>query len=235
MMASLPIRLVGPLQSWGTRSVFDDRDTELAPSKSGVLGLCAAALGTDRHAPVAHLAALGFGVRVDRPGGVMRDYHTAQLFPGNPRTRTDPTDRYFLADAAFWAVLSGDAALLTELHAALRRPHWPLSLGRKAFHPSLPLFAGPPKSIPLFRALRHAPSLRRTDDDMARPYSLLLDAAEVPEELQALASPSRWQDVPTAPFAQRRYGSRQVLTLSEHLELERDPLLLSREGQEAPA
>jgi len=59
------------MQSWGTRSRFDDRDTEAEPSKSGVLGLCAAALGIDRAAPVTRLSALTFGVRVDRAGILM--------------------------------------------------------------------------------------------------------------------------------------------------------------------
>ena len=38
-MATLLIRLVAPMQAWGTRSHFDDRDSEAEPSKSGVLGL----------------------------------------------------------------------------------------------------------------------------------------------------------------------------------------------------
>ena len=47
-MATLLLRLQGPMQSWGTTSRFDERDTQLEPSKSGVLGLVCAALGRDR-------------------------------------------------------------------------------------------------------------------------------------------------------------------------------------------
>ena len=34
-MMSVLLRLEGPLQSWGTRSRFNHRDTEREPSKSG--------------------------------------------------------------------------------------------------------------------------------------------------------------------------------------------------------
>ena len=47
-MPTLLLRLVGPMQSWGTTSRFDERDTGKEPSKSGVVGLLAAALGIDR-------------------------------------------------------------------------------------------------------------------------------------------------------------------------------------------
>lgn len=47
-MPTLLLRLVGPMQSWGTTSRFDQRDTGKDPSKSGVIGLLAAAMGIDR-------------------------------------------------------------------------------------------------------------------------------------------------------------------------------------------
>ena len=47
-MPTLLLRLVAPLQSWGTTSRFDDRDTGKEPSKSGVIGLLAAAMGIHR-------------------------------------------------------------------------------------------------------------------------------------------------------------------------------------------
>lgn len=225
-MATLLLRLVAPMQSWGSRSRFDDRDSEAEPTRSGVLGLCAAALGIDRADPVDDLIRLRFGVRVDREGGAGRDYHTAQLFPGNPRTKTDVTTRAYLADAAFWAGLEGDdAAFLSRLHSALQNPHWPLSLGRKAFQASLPIFAGPPVARSLWDALSQAPNLRSKRDE--GPYRFVLDQGAVPENLRATASPSRRQDVPDGPFIRRRYLAREVLTLTQVLTLPTDPLLLS--------
>src|SRR5437016_606458 len=81
-MATLLLRLAGPMQSWGTRSRFDDRDTERFPSKSGVIGLLCAALGRPRAASVDDLAALRMGVRADRPGVLSTDFHTAGGGPG---------------------------------------------------------------------------------------------------------------------------------------------------------
>ncbi len=215
------------MQAWGTRSRFDDRDTEAEASKSGVLGLCAAALGIDRAERVDDLTRLRFGVRVDREGGAGRDYHTAQLRPGDPRTKTDVTTRYYLADAAFWVGLEGDdTAFLNRLYGALQNPHWPLSLGRKAFQASLPIFTGPPLESPLWEALQTAPSLRRQPSE--EPYRFVLDREAVPTELRAKASPSRRQDVPDGPFVQRRYLSREVLTLTGPLNLPTDPAVARR-------
>ena len=44
-MSTLLLRLAAPLQAWGINSKFDIRKTEREPSKSGVVGLLAAALG----------------------------------------------------------------------------------------------------------------------------------------------------------------------------------------------
>jgi CRISPR system Cascade subunit CasD len=85
-------------------------------------------------------------VRVDREGRLMRDYQTAQ----NVR-RADPTkgtqdtvlsERFYLADAEFLVGLEGEGDFLTQLDTALRRPVWPLFLGRKAFVPCLPISEG---------------------------------------------------------------------------------------------
>jgi len=67
------------MQSWGVQSRFGVRDTGLEPSKSGVVGLLCAALGRARHEPIADLAALKMGVRVDCEGRLLRDYHTAGM------------------------------------------------------------------------------------------------------------------------------------------------------------
>lgn len=216
-MNTLLIPLAGPLQSWGTRSRFDDRDTEAEPSKSGVLGLCAAALGIDRAAPVAHLSALAFGVRVDRPGVLMHDYHTAQLYPGERKTGTSLTRRAYLSDAAFWAGLCGDAALLGDLHAALQNPFWPLSLGRKAFVPATPLWHPEGlRSDELQAALVGAPTLRRPADGDSGPYRFVLDAAAA-HSPPAHATPGERRDDPCAPFSERRYALRDVLQWAQPL------------------
>ncbi|MGW9349841.1 type I-E CRISPR-associated protein Cas5/CasD [Nocardiopsis flavescens] len=83
----LLVRLAGPLQSWGLKGRFNRRDTHRRPTKSGVVGLCAAALGLDREEPLGELADVRFGVRADRPGTPVRDYHTVGggTYPLRPR------------------------------------------------------------------------------------------------------------------------------------------------------
>ena len=42
-MSTLLLRLAAPLQAWGTASKFERRRTQREPSKSGVIGMLAAA------------------------------------------------------------------------------------------------------------------------------------------------------------------------------------------------
>lgn len=144
-MDTLLLRLSGAMQSWGVQSRFTVRDTGREPSKSGVLGLVCAALGIDRadDAALAELARLKMGVRVDREGAVKVDYHTAKdvLKAGGGIKETEPSNRYYLADALFLVGLeSADPAPLQRIHEALHRPVWPLFLGRKAFVPGEPVW-----------------------------------------------------------------------------------------------
>ena len=46
--AFLAMSLVGPFQSWGYDSLFDYRKTGLMPTKSGIAGLCCAAMRIPR-------------------------------------------------------------------------------------------------------------------------------------------------------------------------------------------
>ncbi|GAA5502390.1 hypothetical protein Dxin01_02134 [Deinococcus xinjiangensis] len=214
-MATLLIRLVAPMQAWGTRSHFDDRDSEAEPSKSGVLGLVAAALGIDRAEPIDHLASLTFGVRVDREGIVRSDYHTAQLFPGERKANTSVTRRTYLSGAAFWAALGGERALLEQIDAALHNPHWPLYLGRKSFPPSQPVWwQGGVHDGDLLDVLRAAPSLRDEKEEQDAPYRFVVDRSTVAGDSTRL-SPALRRDDPVAPFAQRRYALRDVWLFTE--------------------
>jgi len=135
------------MQSWGLRSRFIVRDTAREPTKSGVVGLLAAALGVarDDRGGIARLAALRMGVRVDREGILEQDYHVTQNVPTTAGTghRTIVSRRYYLADAVFLVVLEGDSDLLEQLYHAVQQPRWPLFLGRKAFVPTRPLVGGP--------------------------------------------------------------------------------------------
>ena len=141
-MTTLLLRISAPMQSWGTQSHFSHRDTGREPSKSGIVGLLCAALGRPRHEPIADLRALKMGVRVDQPGSILRDFHTAgidgyyKVSGSIERKNAILSERYYLADAVFLVGLDGEAALLERLQAALQQPHWFLFFGRKAFLPA---------------------------------------------------------------------------------------------------
>ncbi|WP_329460898.1 type I-E CRISPR-associated protein Cas5/CasD [Streptomyces sp. NBC_01431] len=139
-MSVLVLQLAGPLQSWGATARFARRTTENAPTKSGVLGLLAAAQGLERDADLSQLAALRLGVRIDQPGTRIRDFHTAH----HPDTGMSMpiSQRYYLADAVFVAALEGPDTFIEELHQALLAPRFLPYLGRRSCPPSRPLDLG---------------------------------------------------------------------------------------------
>lgn len=206
-MAVLLLRLAGPLQSWGTTSRFDERDTGLEPSKSGVLGLLCAALGRDRTEAVDDLCALKMGVRVDREGIPLRDYQTAtgvinaEGKVGRERTVVSP--RHYLSDAVFLVALEGDVVLLESLQSALKTPVWPLALGRKACVPSLPIWLNDGIQIEGLREVLSTYPRVANPQYMDRDQPLRL----VIEDLQ---EGSVRFDQPTAPFAERSFGPRFI-------------------------
>ncbi|WP_017576998.1 type I-E CRISPR-associated protein Cas5/CasD [Nocardiopsis kunsanensis] len=140
-MSVLALCLAGPLQAWGSSARFARRTTENTPTKSGVVGLLASALGWPRTKDLSELAALRFGVRVDQPGDRIRDYQTARHLDSGDSMPV--SERFYLADAVFVVGLeSDDDALLRRLDDALRAPYFMPYLGRRSCPPSRPLDLG---------------------------------------------------------------------------------------------
>ena len=210
-MAVLLLRLAGPLQAWGVKSRFTVRATELAPTRSGVVGMLASAVGRRRTDPIEDLLALRFGVRKDQPGSVIRDFHTARTLDG--RESMPLSNRYYLADAVFLAGIEGDRALLEGIDEALRHPAFPLYLGRRSCPPTHPVSLGL-REAALLDALRAEPWLasewfrRRRREGLNA--EILIDQEAVPvEERAGDARGSR--DVPLSFDPRRRdYGFREV-------------------------
>ncbi len=222
---TLLLRLDGPMQAWGTDSKFGIRETRTAPTKSGVLGLVASALGRPREADISDLAALRFGVRVDRAGRVRRDFHTAGregFYRASGKVERGDvivSDRYYLADACFTAGLEASGAdglnLLNRIRAALLRPRWPLFLGRKAFPPAHPLVtAQSVVSLPLAAVLQRAylPRDKRHDAPRDGRYRFVLDADALPEAADGVREEVIAADDPL-DFAARRFKPRPVVTV----------------------
>lgn len=226
-MPTLLLRLAGPMQSWGTTSRFDQRDTGKEPSKSGVIGLLAAALGINRENwnDLEPLTRLTMAVRHDRPGVLKRDYQTAQNIISADRSKvheTAVTTRDYLADAVFLVGLEGtDRSLLERAHAALQNPVWPLALGRKSYVPSESVwFEGGINEAPLLEALAARPwlgTLRRFESAPER----LLVSVESQDGSGALR-----MDQPLSSFAERRFGARYVRS---------DWVSLAQEATDVPA
>ncbi|MCP9495168.1 MAG: type I-E CRISPR-associated protein Cas5/CasD [Pyrinomonadaceae bacterium MAG19_C2-C3] len=211
MPTTLLMQLAGPMQSWGFRSRFDNRDTGLEPTRSGVIGLLCAALGRGRDTDLREFESLRMGVRVDAAGRIAVDYHTAQpVWRGS--TATTVSNRYYLADARFLVALQSDeVAWLQDIEAALRNPMWSLFLGRKSFVPSLPLHLET-------SGLREGEVERVLKTEAWRWLSEIeCDAVGISPHLRLVLETDKPRDgVATndAPrdFARRRYGSRYLRT-----------------------
>jgi CRISPR system Cascade subunit CasD len=155
--ACLALLLDGPMQSWGHASRFERRTSALHPTRSGILGIIAAALGIDKHAldEAAQLAPLDAlrvtTVKFDKRGARgqelpiqrLEDYHTVtgiRRASGKvDKEATVQTYRHYLLDARFGVLIEGQSALLEEIAAALRNPKWGVWLGRKCCLPASPL------------------------------------------------------------------------------------------------
>ena len=171
---TLLLRLAGPMQAWGTASRFQLRRTDRHPSRSGVLGLLLCARGVKRDESEPHLnelASLKMGVRIDNPGLIGQDFHTAgakigirqaekgkikyTAATGNPETLL--SRRQYLYGASFLVALQGDPELVETYERALQDPIWPPYLGRKCCIPSRPILEGSGSWETLTEALSSAP------------------------------------------------------------------------------
>lgn len=171
-MKCLALYLKAPLQSWGVGAKFGSRPTMSFPSRSGIVGLLAAAAGIDRTdddwlKQVARLKieVFAFAAAHDSDGMRMIDYHTVgggnddsaykktniwryrmAVAKAEGGAKTELTYREYLQDAAFGVVVSGsdaaEAELVDKLASAVQNPVWGVWLGRKSCVPTEPVFAG---------------------------------------------------------------------------------------------
>lgn len=167
MAEHLILRFDAPLQAWGDVAMDPTRPTRAFPSRSGLAGLLANALGwryRDADRTTALQDALRFAIREDHRPTVLRDYQTADLGGigtqgwtrwgiekrgGDSASGTQILEKFYLADGVFTLALAlanhtialsdGEPITLSHLEQALRRPARPLFLGRKGCPPAGPL------------------------------------------------------------------------------------------------
>lgn len=205
-MATLLLRLAAPLQSWGSDSKFETRKTEREPTKSGVIGMLAAALGLRRDdtAGLARLNKLRYAVRIDQEGSLLVDFHTANREEDRRKGKAPyVTYRHYLQDAVFVAALeSEDTELLQEIETALHYPVYPLYLGRRSCPPTLPLCLGI-RQTSMLDALKEEPLWSNKKQTM--PLRIVADAD--PADIAAV--PRHDSPVSFSPV-HRQYGFRPV-------------------------
>lgn len=234
MSAGLILRLAGPLQSWGEHSTFTERDTVAFPTRSGLIGLFAAARGLQRGSALDDFDQLELTVRIDRPGRRLIDFHT--VGGGLPRHRTVLTaegkrrqegattlvsNRHYLADALFTvAVTTRDGSGLNWLSAALRRPHWAPYLGRRSCVPDQPLLLRDDVADPVMELRSRVPiSTARSIAGDVRRADFIYESA--PGGVDPDEHVYEFMDAPMsfAPLA-RRYRARRVYRRSETITAE---------------
>ncbi len=222
----LAFHLEGTLQSWGERGRWTIRDTANEPTKSGVIGLFAACLGwgIENDAEIAELATtVRLGVRVDRPGRGLVDFHTVAggVMSAEGKIKFTETThepevvvsrRSYLADASFLVVVSGRADRLDRLEKAMLDPVWPPFLGRKSCPPSLPIVPRRLEAQGIEDCLRRIPWTPRGAEE---PPDKLRAVVEVDQTraMTGLGLLHRRQDVPRS-FVYRLYDTRLVREFS---------------------
>lgn len=235
-MSGFLVRLAGPMQSWGEHSAYGVRDTLAFPSRSGLIGLFAAALGLPRGADLSRFEPLRITVRVDRPGTRMVDFHTAG--GGVPAHRTVPTaegkrksadvativtERGYLAGAVFTAAVEAPEDLAEDITAALLRPRWQPYLGRRSHVPDPPLLLRPRLEDPVteLRTRVPLPAAERGQGSHADTVKVTMVHEGAPDaDVSGQERRSRHvlNDIPRTFDAQRRsYAARAVTVQPEHL------------------
>lgn len=196
-MSTLLLQLKAPMQSWGISAKFDSRSTERVPSKSAIIGMIAGALGKKRNAPIDDLNVLRFGVRIDKEGILMRDFHTA-----HNTSDAYVTVRDYLADAAFLVGLEGKQELLETIEFALKHPVYPIFLGRRSCPPEGRLVLGI-RDNSLLNALKAEPWIA-DDKERGQKVRFVLDASDDEEESYILRDNAVSFDQNCRRFAFRR-------------------------------
>lgn len=169
-------------QAWGERAEWGMRDTAYIPTKSGVIGLLAAARGVQRaDSEILRMTnLLHVSVRTDKGGSIISDYQTTQgktisdclnyysyvkKHDEHSNSSTRLSDRQYLDGSVFLVAVTGDKELLDECAKAVQNPHWVPYLGRKCCIPNAPIFYSYTDEFEsVLDMFKNTPMLRSLDD-----------------------------------------------------------------------
>ena len=172
-MSFILLHIAAPMQSWGSRSRFEYRDTEREPTFSGIVGLIAAAMGIERSEDISFLCSLEMTVRVDREGILQQEFQTAQGVLTASGTKQDQLiHRDFLSDAEFHVALEGEETLLRRIFDALSCPVYPPFFGRKSYVPSCPILY--PEMQSLFLTNKSPEEILEKEIPISRDFGMRL-------------------------------------------------------------
>ncbi len=221
--STLALYLDAPMQAWGASSRYQQRETEAFPTKSGVLGMLAAAMGIDKDSAgeaiaISKLSSITFSVLRIKRNGIrlvqrMTDFHTVgggydkkdlkqklhftRKASGGLNFNAVITRRTYLTDAKFVVILQGETELLHRCSTALNDPKWGIWFGRKACLPAAPL----------------TPCLARTKEAAIEKLGKIIDfdTQELgPGQTEEPGDGAYYQNDQPVSFASRDYRSRPV-------------------------
>lgn len=204
-----------PLQSWDVGSRHSKRGTLPAPTRSGVLGIIAAAMGIDKNSidepyHLNRLSVLSMETFLLRPHRELSDYHIAQdcrQADGGIKKHAVITNRSYLMEARFLICIScSEMELIKEIDSALKNPVWGGWLGRKSCIPASPLYLGSFKSELEVKnhISKRCPDLNWTACGKLREVKIgESDSPSLSESVLSI------DDVPIS-FGKREFGSRKV-------------------------
>jgi CRISPR system Cascade subunit CasD len=150
------------MQSWGYDSRYTLRNTGLFPTKSAVSGMICASMGYPRGSEqekklLDQIRSCAFTSIALPEQGVneniqwivpirrIEDFHTVlgtKSADGKNKKDAVLTQRQYLCDAEFLALLEGPREFIKVIGDSLENPVWGLWLGRKSCIPSKPVFGG---------------------------------------------------------------------------------------------
>lgn len=135
-MSKLYFTISSPLQSYGKITYSAHRMTYQKPTKSAIIGLIGASLGyAHEDKRLTELAdQLNIANKVIKAGTLLVDYQNCYYDKGikKPDIKNKQLWRYYLQDAKFEIIITGETDLLKKIQYSLKYPVFQLYLGRRS-------------------------------------------------------------------------------------------------------